>query len=469
MPQTGPNPFLVAVYAIINLVCVHCLTPDSLPLSDETSCDTFQPRISYIASFQPRSVRSRTDSDPHSVQQKTLQSGASPVTIFHMKTPPNVYLDHNASVPLCVEAINAMQPWLTGSVSNPSSVYRSGQRSRVAVEKARGEVAKLLGCQPSAVIFTSGGTEANNMAIWGGLGWPPHGHLVVSAIEHPAVMEPAVALRDLGVEVTFAPADNQAVVALEAVRAAISPNTRLVSIMAANNEVGSLQPIEKIAAMAHDSGALFHTDAVQAAPWTDLQPLTTASDLISLSSHKIAGPMGIGALYVRPGLDLPPFVRGGGQQGGRRGGTEATALIVGFGAACARTRTIRDESVARVAGLRDRLETTLLDSIEGARRNGSECRLPNTCHMSFAYCDGNVLVARLDLDGVSASAGAACASGVAKASPVIDALSLPAKYSAGGLRLSLGYETTESDVDRAIHTIPCAVHAVRESGLEVAR
>ena len=386
-----------------------------------------------------------------------------------MKTPQNVYLDHNASVPLCVEAINAMQPWLTGSVSNPSSVHRSGQRSRAAVEKARGEVAKLLGCQPSAVIFTSGGTEANNMAIWGGLGWPPHGHLVVSAIEHPAVMEPAVALRDLGVEVTFAPADNQAVVGLEAVRAAISPNTKLVSIMAANNEVGSLQPIEKIAAMAHDSGALFHTDAVQAAPWTDLQPLTTASDLISLSSHKIAGPMGIGALYVRPGLDLPPFVRGGGQQGGRRGGTEATALIVGFGAACARTRTIRDELVGRVAGLRDRLETTLLDSIEGARRNGSECRLPNTCHMNFAYCDGNVLVARLDLDGVSASAGAACASGVAKASPVIDALSLPAKYSAGGLRLSLGYETTESDVDRAIHAIPCAVHAVRESGLEVTR
>ena len=386
-----------------------------------------------------------------------------------MKPLKNVYLDHNASVPLCVEAINEMQPWLTGSVSNPSSVHRSGQRSRAAVEKARGQVAKLLCCQPSAVVFTSGGTEANNMAIWGGLGWPPHGHLVISAIEHPAVMEPAVALRDLGVEVTFVPADNQAVVALESVREAISPNTRLVSIMAANNEVGSLQPIEKIAAMAHDSGALFHTDAVQAAPWTDLQPLTISSDLLSLSSHKIAGPMGIGALYVRPGLDLPPFVRGGGQQGGRRGGTEATALIVGFGAACARTRAIRDESVVRVSGLRDRLETRLLDSIEGARRNGSESRLPNTCHMSFAHCDGNVLVARLDLDGVSASAGAACASGVAGTSPVIDALRLPAKYSAGSLRLSLGYETTESDVDRAIHAIPDAVHAVRESGLEVTR
>ena len=239
--------------------------------------------------------------------------------------------------------------------------------------------------------------------------------------------------------------------------------------MAANNEVGSLQPAEKIASIAHDFRALFHTDAVQAAPWTNLQPLALASDLLSLSSHKVAGPMGIGALYVRPGLDLPPFVRGGGQQGGRRGGTEATALIVGFGAACARTRAIRDESVARVAKLRDRLETTLLDSIGGAHRNGGESRLPNTCHMSFAHCDGNVLVARLDLDGVSASAGAACASGVAKTSPVIDALSLPAKYSAGSLRLSLGYETTESDVDRAIHAIPCAVHAVRGAHLEVAR
>ncbi len=386
-----------------------------------------------------------------------------------MNTFPDVYLDYNASVPLCVEAINAMQPWLTGSVSNPSSVHRSGQRSRAAVERARGQVAKLLGCQPSAVIFTSGGTEANNMAIWGGLGWPPHGHLVVSSIEHPAVMEPAVALRDLGVEVTFVPANNQAVVTLEAVRAAISPNTRLISIMAANNEVGSLQPAEKIASIAHDFRALFHTDAVQAAPWTNLQPLALASDLLSLSSHKVAGPMGIGALYVRPGLDLPPFVRGGGQQGGRRGGTEATALIVGFGAACARTRAIRDESVARVAKLRDRLETTLLDSIGDARRNGGGSRLPNTCHMSFAHCDGNVLVARLDLDGVSASAGAACASGVAHASPVIDALSLPAEYRDGSLRLSLGYETTESDVNRAIHTIPCAVHAVRGAHLEVAR
>ena len=386
-----------------------------------------------------------------------------------MSTPQNVYLDYNASAPLCAEAVNAMQPWLTGSVCNPSSAHRSGQRSRAAVEEARAQVAKLLGCRPSAVVFTSGGTEANNMAIWGGLGWPPSGHLVISAIEHPAVMEPAAALRDLGVKVTFVRVNNEAIVDPEAVREALRPNTLLVSIMAANNEVGSLQPIEKIAAIAHDSGALFHTDAVQAAPWIDLQPLVAASDLLSISSHKVGGPMGIGALYVRPGLDLAPLVRGGGQQGGRRGGTEATTSMVGFGAACTRTRTIRDEAVVRVVELRDRLEATLLRNIEEVRRNGGEPRLPNTCHLSFAHCDGNVLVARLDLDDIAASAGAACASGVAHASPVIEALRVPAEYRPGGLRLSLGYETTESHIDRAIDIIPSAVHALRQAGLKVIR
>ncbi|MCH7824877.1 MAG: cysteine desulfurase [Acidobacteria bacterium] len=386
-----------------------------------------------------------------------------------MSTAAKVYLDYNASAPLCAEAADAMQPWLAGRVCNPSSAHRSGQRSRAAVEQARGQVAELLGCPPAAVVFTSGGTEADNAAVWGGLGWPPRGHLVISAIEHPAVMEPAAALRDLGVEVTHVPVDDEARVDPEAVRAALRPDTALVSIMAANNEVGSLQPVEKIAAIAHDVGALFHTDAVQAAAWIDLRPLVAASDLLSISSHKIAGPMGIGALYVRPGLDLAPLVRGGGQQGGRRGGTEATAAMVGFGAACARTLASRDQAVVRVVALRDRLEAMLLDSIEGMRRNGGEPRLPNTCHMSFARCDGNALVARLDLDGIAASAGAACASGVAHASPVMEALGVPAEYLAGALRLSLGYETTAADVDHAIDVVPTAVHALRAAGLEAVR
>lgn len=395
--------------------------------------------------------------------------GTAPVTLFSMSALTKVYLDYNASAPLCAEAADAMHPWLAGSACNPSSAHRAGQRSRAAVEQARGQVAELLGCPPAAVVFTSGGTEADNAAIWGGLGWPPRGHLVISAIEHPAIMEPAAALRDLGVEVTLVPVDDQARVDPDAVRAALRPDTTLVSIMAANNEVGSLQPVEKIAAIAHDAGVLFHTDAVQAAAWIDLRPLVAASDLLSISSHKIAGPMGIGALYVRPGLDLAPLLRGGGQQGGRRGGTEATASMAGFGAACARTRATRDQAVLRVVALRDRLEAKLLGSIEGIRRNGGEPRLPNTCHLSFSRCDGNALVARLDLDGVAASAGAACASGVAHASPVMDALGVPAEYLAGALRLSLGYETTAADVDHALDVVPTAVHALRAAGLSAVR
>ena len=386
-----------------------------------------------------------------------------------MSGPPNVYLDYNASAPLCAESTEAMQPWLAGSACNPSSAHRSGQRSRAAVERARQQVAGLLGCPSAAVVFTSGGTEADNTALWGGLGWPPNGHLVISAIEHPAIMEPAVALRDLGIEVARVAVDKQARVEPAAVAAAMRPDTALVSIMAANNEVGSIQPIDEIAAVVREAGAAFHTDAVQAAAWIDLRPLVAAADLLSISSHKIGGPMGIGALYVRPGFDLAPLLRGGGQQGGRRGGTEATATMVGFGAACDRTRARRDDAVMRVATLRDRLEASLAGSIEGARRNGGEPRLPNTCHMSFARCDGNALVARLDLDGVAASAGAACASGVAHASPVMDALGVPSEYLAGALRLSLGYETTEADIDRAIEVVPPAVEALRAAGLEAVR
>jgi cysteine desulfurase len=304
----------------------------------------------------------------------------------------------------------------------------------------------------------------------GALGWPPTGHLVISAIEHPAVMEPAEALRDVGVDLTVVPVDDEARVDPGAVRDAVRPDTKLVSIMAANNEVGTVQPVQAIAALAREEGTLFHTDAVQAAPWLDLKPLVAASDLVSISSHKLAGPLGMGALYARPGVGLVPLIRGGGQQGGRRGGTEATASMAGFGAACARADRMRDEAANRVAKLRDQLEARLLESVDRIRRNGArEARLPNTCHVSFAGCDGNALVARLDLEGIAASAGAACASGVAHSSPVMEALGLPPEYLAGALRLSLGYATTEADVDRAAEVIPGAVAALRAAGLEAIR
>lgn len=384
-----------------------------------------------------------------------------------MSNPPSVYFDYNASAPLCAEAAAAMEPWRSGSVSNPSSAHRSGQRARAAVEGARAQVASLLGCEPMAVVFTSGGTEADNTAIFGAMGWPPQGHLVISAIEHPAVLEPAVALHELGLGVARVAVGADGRVDPEAVREALRPDTRLVSIMAANNEVGTLQPIVEIAAVVHEAGALFHTDAVQAAPWVDLRPLAAASDLLSISSHKLAGPLGMGALYVRPGIELVPLMRGGGQQGGRRGGTEATASMLGFGAACARALRERDQAAARVAELRDRLEASIVDGVDGVRCNGARAaRLPNTCHVCFARCDGNALVARLDLEGIAASAGSACASGVARSSPVLEAIGVPREYLPGALRLSLGYESGEADVDRALEVIPGAVRGLRDAGLE---
>jgi cysteine desulfurase len=387
-----------------------------------------------------------------------------------MSDSARVYLDYNASAPLCIEAAAAMQDWLSGAATNASSAHRSGQRARAAIERARSEVAALLGCEPSSVVFTSGGTEADNTALLGALGWPPTGHLLISAIEHPAVSEPAAALAALGVDVTRVDVDGEARVDAGAIRDALRPETALISIMAANNEVGTLQPVVEIATMAREAAVLFHSDAVQAAPWLDLGPLTAAADLVSISSHKLGGPLGVGALYVRPGLDIVPLLRGGGQQGGRRGGTEATAAIVGFGAACARASKRRDSAGPRVAALRDRLEREILASVPESRRNGAaENRLPNTCHLSFAGCDGNALVARLDVEGLAASAGAACASGVAHASPVMEALGLPTEYAAGSLRLSLGYDTVEADIERAHEILPAAVAALRKAGLGAIR
>jgi len=383
---------------------------------------------------------------------------------------PPVYLDYNASAPLCAEAAEAMQPWLAGAATSPSSVHRSGQRARAAVERARARVAEMLGCEPAAVVFTSGGTEADNSAVMGAMGWPPGGHLVISAIEHPAVMEPAVALHQIGLAVSRIPVDGEGRVDPQAVRDALRDDTRLVSVMAANNEIGTLQPIEAIGEITRDAGVLLHTDAVQAAPWLDLHPLVAAADLVSISSHKLGGPLGMGALYVRPGVELAPLVRGGGQQGGRRGGTEATAAMVGFGAACERAVRRRDEAARQVAARRDRLETGLLEAVDGARRNGcATARLPNTCHLAFSRCDGNALVARLDLEGIAASAGSACASGLAHPSAVIEAIGLPREYAAGTLRLSLGYDTTDADVDRALEVVPRAVAALRDVGLEAVR
>lgn len=377
---------------------------------------------------------------------------------------PPVYLDTNATAPLAPEVRAAMEPWLQSVPANPASVHRHGQRARAAVEAARSQVASLLG-DTHEVIFTSGGTEADNLAIWSQLGWPPCGHLLISSIEHPAILEPAAALEGLGVEVTRVTVGADGSVDVAAVGAAFRPETRLVSVMAANNEVGTVQPIAEIAALAKAHGVPLHCDAVQAAAWYDLAEIACGADLLSLSGHKIGGPPGIGALAVRPGLHVEPILRGGGQQRDLRPGTEPTALIVGFGAACARVADLRVGQNARIAALTDRLAAAIVASVPDAHLTVSGPRLPNTLHLCFAGCDANELVARLDLDGVAASAGSACHSGVPHPSAVLAAMGIAADLAAGALRLSLGYHTTEQEIERSAPIVAAAVQAVRTAAL----
>ncbi len=378
-----------------------------------------------------------------------------------------VYLDYNSTAPLALEAAEAMSPWLTPRAANPSSPHRPGRDARAALENARRAVGELLAVEPASIVFTSGGTEADNLAIWGAFGWPPEGHLIVSAVEHPAVLEPAAALEAAGVAVTRLAVDDVGIVDLEELDLAFRPDTRVVSVMAANHEVGTMQPVEEIARLARAHGVIFHCDAVQAAPWVDLGSLTASADLVSISAHKLAGPVGVGALSVRAGLPLQPHVRGGAQQAGRRGGTEPVALISGFAAACERVRRLREEAVPRVRSLRDSLENAVLEQVPDVLRNGATGgRLPNTSHLCFASCDGNALVARLDLEGVAASSGAACSTGVPEPSHVLAAMGIAPELRGGALRISLGYETSQEEIDRAIRIIPESVEALRRAGVE---
>ncbi len=374
-----------------------------------------------------------------------------------------VYLDYNATAPVATEVRAVMEPWLADTAANPSSVHRDGQRARAAVETARQQVLKL--CGGHDLVFSSGGTEADNLALTGLLGWPPRGHLVVSAIEHPAVLEPADALAAFGVETTRVPVDAEGCVDPNAVAAALRDDTVLVSVMAANNETGTIQPVREVASMARRRGIHVHCDAVQAAAWLDLDDLLGDVDMVSLSGHKIGGPPGIGALVLRRPLDLTPMLRGGGQQRGRRGGTEPTALIAGFGAACDRARRRHRVEAKRVGGLASELAAEIVDLAPDVHVTVPAApRLPNTIHLCFAECPGDLLVACLDLENIAASAGSACASGVAHASHVLEALELPRRYQTGALRLSLGYDTDrEQTAGLAARIVRCVVAATEGS------
>ena len=373
-----------------------------------------------------------------------------------------VYLDHNATTPLDPRVLAAMLPILNEGFGNPSSLHWFGQRARAAVEEARAQVASLIGAAPAEVVFTASGTEADNLALRGvaARAHEPRRKLVVTAIEHHAVLNTVRALAEEGFRVETVRVDTQGRVDLDDLRARVDDRTALLSIMLANNETGVVQPVAEAARFARERGALVHCDAVQAAGKVEVDVRALDVDLLTLSAHKIYGPKGVGLLYVRRGTPMQPLVRGGAQERNRRAGTENVAGIVGFGAAALLARESLEADGARLRALRDHFEAELL-SIPGAARNGAEPRVPNTTNVSFAGTEAEGLLMALDLVGVAVSTGAACAAGGIEPSHVLRAMGLPPERVQASLRFSLGRSTTEAQLTRAAQGVRTAVERQR--------
>jgi cysteine desulfurase len=374
-----------------------------------------------------------------------------------------IYLDYNATTPVDPEVLDAMLPYFSGSFGNASSIHSAGQRGRAAVDAARESVASLLGAKPSEMVFTCGGTEADNLALFG-IVTPcvqPRKHVITTTIEHHAVLNSAQALEKQGVDVTYVPLGRDGVVDPDEIREAVRPETVLISVMLANNEIGTIQPIEEIGRIASEEDIYFHCDAVQAAGKLPLDVNGLGVDLLSISAHKIYGPKGVGALYVRAGTELQPIFHGGHHERDRRPGTENVPGIVGLGKAAELAIENMECDVARVAALRDRFESALL-SLPGVCVNGDpRHRVPNTCNVSFDAAGGEALVIALDLQGIACSTGAACSSGAVAPSHVLSAIGLSPDQARSSLRFSLGRPTTAEEIDRVIEIIPRVVERLR--------
>ena len=374
-----------------------------------------------------------------------------------------VYLDHNASTPLDPRVLEVMLPLLRGGAGNASSIHWFGQRARAAVDEARGHVAALIGASPSEVVFTGSGTEADNMALRGvaGMAREPRRKIVTTAIEHHAVVNTARALGEDGWPVEVARVGADGLVDLDSLRGRVDGQTALVAVMLANNETGVVQPVAEVAGLARQRGALVHCDAVQAVGKIPVDVRALDVDLLALSAHKIYGPQGVGALFVRRGVRLRALLRGGSQERNRRAGTENVAGIAGLGEAARLARAELAAAAARMGALRDRLEGRLLAQ-PGVVRNGDGPRVPNTANLSFAGVEAESLLMALDLMGVAVSTGAACAAGAVEPSHVLRGMGLPMERVQGSLRFSLGRSTTEADVDRAVEAVLEAVARQRE-------
>ena len=381
-----------------------------------------------------------------------------------MSAMREVYLDHAATTPVDPRVLEEMLPFFSERYGNASSVHAPGRTAREAVDVARERVAELIGAGPDQIVFTSGGTEADNLALQGCMAALAgrREHLVTTAIEHHAVLETARHLERQGKRVTLIPVDECAVVAPEAVQEALGDDTALVSVMLANNEVGSLQPVREIAAAARERGVAIHTDAVQAIGQIPVSVDEFGVDMLSLSAHKLYGPKGVGALYIRRGTRMHAIMHGGEQERRRRAGTENVAGIVGFGKACELARELLPTEPKRMAALRDRLVAGIRDAVRDAIHCGHPTqRLPNNAHFCFPGANGEALLIRLDGRGIYASTGSACSSGSLEPSHVLAAMGIALETAYTAVRFSLGRHTTAEDIEHTLGELPLAVERTR--------
>ncbi|NOT27019.1 MAG: cysteine desulfurase [Acidobacteria bacterium] len=375
-----------------------------------------------------------------------------------------IYFDHNATTPVHPAVAERMAAVLTEDFGNPSSIHHFGQRSKALIDQARSAVAALIGADPSEITFTSGGTESDNLAIRGAAESleKTRRHLIASAIEHEAVLNTLKALARRGALTTLLPVGESGIVSPDALAAALTEETALVSVMHANNEIGTIQPISELSTLAKARGALMHSDAVQSAGKIPVDVKALGVDLLSISAHKFHGPKGIGAIWIRRGVRLPPIATGGKQERGRRAGTENVAGIVGMGVAAEIARTKMVEDGARLSSLRDRLEDGILRAVPGTVVNGVRSpRVPNTTNISFDRVEAESLLIALDLEGIAVSTGSACSSGTLEPSHVLKAMGFPPHRTQNSIRFSLGTSNSQADVDHVIAVLPGLVEKLR--------
>jgi len=376
-----------------------------------------------------------------------------------------IYLDHNATTPVDPAVLEAMLPLFSGDFGNASSIHTFGQRARAAVETAREQVADLLNSRPQEIIFTSGGTESDNHAIFGLVNAASGAakHIITTSIEHEAVLNTCQALEKEGVVVTYLPVNRDGLIDLGELRNAIRPETLLISVMHANNELGTVQPLDEIGRIAAEADVYFHTDAVQSAGKIPIDVKSLQLDLLSLSGHKLYAPKGVGAIYIKGGTRLRQFLYGGHHQRGFRPGTENVVGIVGLGKAAELARLSLTADSQRISALRNKLEEGLLSRIPDARANAAHApRTPNTSNLIFSGIEGEALIIALDLKGLACSTGAACSSGAVEPSHVLTAIGLPAAEARASIRFSLGRHTTESEIAAALEIVTAAVAHLRE-------